>query len=105
MDVVVEGKVFIFVLSQKFEGVVISEILELDEALFGVLVCHGSHELVDQFFVFFARDAFLLQAWVHWVIQQGLVICADVNLHFYQYYVIRLKKLFYYVISENAHQN
>ncbi len=78
LDVVVEGAGAVAVFFQKAEGVAVAEILELDEHA-GKKFFHRHHEFLDDRVVGLAANAFLPQAGVKRIGQQGFVVGADIN--------------------------
>uniref|UniRef100_A0AAG5CP82 Uncharacterized protein n=1 Tax=Anopheles atroparvus TaxID=41427 RepID=A0AAG5CP82_ANOAO len=79
LDVVVERAVRIAELVQEAERVVVAKVLELDERVLAVPLHDGLHELVDELVVLRALHARVPQADVQWILQQVLVVRADVD--------------------------
>ncbi|RNA41092.1 hypothetical protein BpHYR1_006549 [Brachionus plicatilis] len=68
-----------FVLFQRSTGVVGRKVLELYEAIVAEAGHHCVHELVHELFVHFTSDAFLSQTYVERVVEQLLVVGANVK--------------------------
>uniref|UniRef100_A0A182JE73 Uncharacterized protein n=1 Tax=Anopheles atroparvus TaxID=41427 RepID=A0A182JE73_ANOAO len=79
LDVVVERAVRVAELVQEAERVVVAKVLELDERVLAVPLHDGLHELVDELVVLRALHARVPQADVQWILQQVLVVRADVD--------------------------
>ena len=62
MDIVVERQVFVAVLFEETERVVVAEIFELDERVLTVTVDDGRHEFVNQLVVSRPCDSFVSQS-------------------------------------------
>ena len=78
LDVVIEAEDLVLVAFEKVEGVVVAEVLELDEDV-GPAAAGFGDEFLDEFVVGFARHAFLTQAEVHRIVQVFRVVRADVD--------------------------
>src|SRR6266480_2780755 len=78
LDVVVEGADLVAIARQDRDSVEISKILPLDAA-FRVELLHSHHELVYKGEILFAAHAVLAQALIERVIEQNLIVRADVE--------------------------
>src|SRR5205823_5294455 len=78
LDVVVEGADLVAIAGQDRDSVEIGEILPLD-ATFRVKLLHGPHELVHKAEILFAAHAVLAQALVERIVEQNLIVRADVE--------------------------
>ena len=78
LDVVVEGADLVAIARQDRHGVEIGEVLPLDAA-FRVELLHCCHELVDESQIVFAAHAVLAQALIERVVEQALIVGADVE--------------------------
>jgi len=78
LDVVVEGADLVLVACQDRDGVEVREILPLDAA-FRPEILHGRDELIDEGLVVVAARTVLAQSEIERVLQQGLIVRADVE--------------------------
>src|SRR5262249_55726569 len=78
LDVVIEGAVLVAIAREDGDRVEIGEILPLDAAFRGELL-HGGHELVDESKIFFSADGVLAQALIERVVEQALIVRADIE--------------------------
>ena len=78
LDVVVEGADLVAIARQDRDGVDVGEVLPLDAA-FRVELLHRRHELVDEGQIFVAAHAVLAQAEIERVVEQSLIVRADVE--------------------------
>ena len=78
LDVVVEGADLVAIARQDRDGVEVGEVLPLDAA-FRVELLHRRHELINERQILFAADALLAQAQIEWVVEQGLIVRADIE--------------------------
>jgi len=72
LDVVVEGAILVAVFLEEAEGVVVAEVLELDQGVLAVPAHHRLHELFNKLVVLVADDALLAQTNVQRVVKQLL---------------------------------
>ena len=78
LDVVVEGANLIAISREDRDCVEVSEILPLDAA-FRIELLNCRHKLVDKDQILFAAHALLAQTLVKWVVEQDLVVGANVE--------------------------
>src|SRR5207245_5479435 len=78
LDVVVEGADLVAIASENRDGVEIREILPLD-ATFRIELLHRRHELIDKGEIRFAAHAVLAQALIERIVEQNLIVRADVE--------------------------
>src|SRR5262249_51125536 len=78
LDIVVEGADLVAIAREDGHRVEVGEILPLDAA-FRVELLHGGDELVDESEIFFPADAVLAQALIERVVEQALIVRADIE--------------------------
>ena len=78
LDVVIEGADLVAIARQDRDGIEVGEVFPLDTA-FRVELLHGRDEFLDERHVVFAAHALLAQAQVERVVEQSLIVGADVE--------------------------
>ena len=78
LDVVVEGAELVAIAFQQAEGVAVAEIFKLEERVREHLF-DGRDEFLDERVIGFAAQAFLAQADVERIVEEGFVVGAHVN--------------------------
>src|SRR6185369_412955 len=78
LDVVIERTDLVAVTLEERYGIDVCKVFPLDAA-FWVELLHRRHELINERRVFVAADAALPQSQVEWVVEQSLVVRADVD--------------------------
>jgi hypothetical protein len=79
LDVVVEGAAAVLVLAEEAEGVAVAEVLELEQHVIAELNHGGGDELLDELVVLRPSGTCVTHARVTRVVEEGLVVCADVE--------------------------
>lgn len=73
LDIIVEGAVLLPVLPEEAEGVVVPEVLKLDQCVLAVFFHHSLHELINQIIVSLRVISLLVQAHVQRILEESLI--------------------------------
>lgn len=73
MDIIVEGAVLLPVLPEEAEGIMVPEVLKLDQRVLPIFVHHSLHELINQLIVGLGAIPLLVQAHVQRILEQSLI--------------------------------
>ena len=79
LDVVIEGTVFVAVVLEQSERVLVAKVLKLDQGLLAEPLHNRLHELLDEVVVFLASDPLLTKANVVRVVEVFLSIATNVK--------------------------
>lgn len=72
LDIIVEGAVFLPVLPEESECIVVSKVFKLDQRVLAIFVHHSFHELVNKVIVGLRPVSLLIQAHVKGILKESL---------------------------------